>query len=127
MQAPGVGTVTKPGLPLPVGEPAINPVPRAMMIENIGEVARLYACAADADIEISIPGGEALAQKTLNPRLGIIGGLSILGTTGIVVPYSCAAWIAFDSSRRRCRARARHRAYRRRDGLDVRKGRAAAA
>jgi cobalt-precorrin-5B (C1)-methyltransferase len=89
----GVGTVTKLGLPLPVGEPAINPVPRAMMIENIGEVARLYAHAADADIEITIPGGEALAQKTLNPRLGILGGLSILGTTGIVVPYSCAAWI----------------------------------
>jgi cobalt-precorrin-5B (C1)-methyltransferase len=89
----GVGTVTKPGLPLPVGEPAINPVPRAMMVENIGEVARHYARAADADIEISIPGGEALAQKTLNPRLGIVGGLSILGTTGIVVPYSCAAWV----------------------------------
>ncbi len=89
----GVGTVTKPGLPLPVGEPAINPVPRTMMIENIGEVARLYACATAAEVEISIPGGETLAQKTLNPRLGILGGLSILGTTGIVVPYSCAAWI----------------------------------
>ncbi len=90
---PGVGTITKPGLPLPPGEPAINPVPRAMMIENIGEVARLYGCAGDAVVEISIPGGEELAQKTLNQRLGILGGLSILGTTGIVVPYSCAAWV----------------------------------
>jgi cobalt-precorrin-5B (C1)-methyltransferase len=90
---PGIGTVTKAGLPLPIGEPAINPVPRAMMIENINEVAHLLGCSADATIEISIPGGEALAQKTLNPRLGILGGLSILGTTGIVVPYSCAAWV----------------------------------
>ncbi len=90
---PGVGTITKPGLPLPPGEPAINPVPRAMMIENIKEVAELYGRGADAIVEISIPGGEALAQKTLNPRLGILGGLSILGTTGIVVPYSCAAWV----------------------------------
>ncbi|MGB8278243.1 MAG: cobalt-precorrin-5B (C(1))-methyltransferase [Methylovirgula sp.] len=90
---PGVGTITKPGLPLPPGEPAINPVPRAMMIDNITEVARLHGCAADAIVEISIPNGEELAQKTLNPRLGILGGLSILGTTGIVVPYSCAAWV----------------------------------
>lgn len=90
---PGVGTVTKPGLPLPPGEPAINPVPRAMMSANITEVAQLHGCAGDAIVEISIPGGEALAQKTLNARLGILGGLSILGTTGIVVPYSCAAWV----------------------------------
>ncbi len=90
---PGIGTITKAGLPLPVGEPAINPVPRAMIIENIAEVAGRNGCAGDAIVEISIPGGEALAQKTLNPRLGILGGLSILGTTGIVVPYSCAAWV----------------------------------
>jgi cobalt-precorrin-5B (C1)-methyltransferase len=90
---PGVGTITKPGLPLPVGEPAINPVPRAMISENLGEVARQQGCGADAIVEISVPDGEALAQKTLNPRLGILGGLSILGTTGIVVPYSCAAWV----------------------------------
>lgn len=89
----GVGTITKPGLPLPVGEPAINPMPRAMIAENIAEVARAHACAADAIVEIAIPDGEALTQKTLNPRLGILGGLSILGTTGIVVPYSCAAWV----------------------------------
>lgn len=89
----GVGTVTKPGLPLPIGEPAINPVPRAMIAENIGEVAQLFDRGADAIVEISIPGGEQLAQRTLNSRLGIVGGLSILGTTGIVVPYSCAAWV----------------------------------
>src|SRR5262249_50694098 len=90
----GVGTVTKPGLPLPPGEPAINPVPRQMMREGITEVAAARGETGDVEIEISIPGGEALAAKTLNGRLGIVGGLSILGTTGIVVPYSCAAWIA---------------------------------
>lgn len=89
----GVGTVTLPGLPVPPGEPAINPVPRRMMIDAIGEVARQYAANQDVAIEISIPGGEALAEKTWNPRLGIVGGLSILGTTGIVVPFSCSAWI----------------------------------
>ena len=85
----GVGTVTKAGLPVAVGEPAINPVPREMMRKVIEEQG-----GRDVEIEISIPGGEALAQKTWNPRLGIIGGLSILGTTGIVHPFSCAAWIA---------------------------------
>ncbi|HUI18630.1 MAG TPA: cobalt-precorrin-5B (C(1))-methyltransferase [Alphaproteobacteria bacterium] len=89
----GVGTVTKPGLPLPPGEPAINPKPREMMREAIAEVAREHHGRGDVVIEIAIPGGEALAQKTWNPRLGILGGLSILGTTGIVVPYSCSAWI----------------------------------
>jgi cobalt-precorrin-5B (C1)-methyltransferase len=89
----GVGTVTRPGLPLPPGEPAINPVPRRMMRDAIAEVAAASGRAADAEIEIAIPGGAALAAKTLNGRLGIVGGLSILGTTGIVVPYSCSAWI----------------------------------
>lgn len=89
----GVGTVTRPGLPLPPGEPAINPVPRRMICDAIAEVAAAAGCAADADVEIAIPGGETLAAKTLNGRLGIVGGLSILGTTGIVVPYSCSAWI----------------------------------
>ncbi|MFO1033103.1 MAG: cobalt-precorrin-5B (C(1))-methyltransferase [Hyphomicrobiales bacterium] len=84
----GVGTVTKPGLPLAVGEPAINPVPRRMMEEVAAELG------TGAEIEISIPGGAALAEKTWNPRLGIVGGLSVLGTTGIVNPFSCAAWIA---------------------------------
>ena len=89
----GVGTVTKAGLPLPPGEPAINPVPREMMRQAVAEVARAHGGRGDVTIEIAIPGGEALARKTWNPRLGILGGLSILGTTGIVVPYSCSAWI----------------------------------
>lgn len=83
----GVGTVTRPGLALPPGEPAINPVPRAMIAEA------LRGFAADLVVTLAIPGGEALARKTLNGRLGIVGGLSILGTTGIVIPYSCSAWI----------------------------------
>ncbi|WP_420394633.1 cobalt-precorrin-5B (C(1))-methyltransferase [Acuticoccus sp.] len=90
---PGVGTVTRPGLPVGVGEPAINPVPRAMIAAAIGEVAARHGVLADAMVTLSIPGGEALAQRTWNPRLGIVGGLSVLGTTGIVTPYSCAAWI----------------------------------
>ncbi len=90
----GVGTVTLPGLPVPPGEPAINPVPREMIRAAIAEVAEAHGGSGDVEIEISIPNGERLAEKTLNARLGIKGGLSILGTTGIVVPYSCAAWIA---------------------------------
>ncbi len=90
----GVGTVTRPGLPLAVGEPAINPGPRAMISQALDEVARACGQAApDALVTLSIPGGAALAAKTLNARLGILGGLSILGTTGIVVPYSCSAWL----------------------------------
>jgi cobalt-precorrin-5B (C1)-methyltransferase len=95
---PGVGIITRPGLPLPPGEPAINPVPRQMIRAALAEVAAATGSACDFRVEISIPGGEELARRTLNPRLGIVGGLSILGTTGIVVPYSCAAWI--DSIRR---------------------------
>src|SRR5580698_3205627 len=90
----GVGTVTRPGLAIPPGDPAINPVPRRMIRDAIAEVAALAQRAGDVEVEIAIPGGEELAAKTLNGRLGIVGGLSILGTTGIVVPYSCAAWIA---------------------------------
>ena len=89
----GVGTVTKPGLPVGVGEPAINPVPRAMITAVVAEVARAHGGTGDVEVEISVPDGAALATQTWNPRLGIIGGLSILGTTGIVVPFSCAAWI----------------------------------
>lgn len=82
----GVGTVTKPGLPLDVGEPAINPVPRQMIRDHLGQ-------GVDVEVTVSIKEGEKLAAQTMNPRLGIIGGLSVLGTTGVVVPYSCAAWI----------------------------------
>jgi cobalt-precorrin-5B (C1)-methyltransferase len=89
----GVGTVTRAGLPLAPGEPAINPAPRRMIKAAIGEVARMYGLGGDATVEISVPGGEKIAERTLNGRLGIVGGLSILGTTGIVVPFSCAAWI----------------------------------
>jgi cobalt-precorrin-5B (C1)-methyltransferase len=90
----GVGTVTRPGLPLAVGEPAINPAPRAMIRANLEEVAAKLGARADAVVEISIPGGERIAERTANGRLGILGGLSILGTTGVVIPYSCSAWIA---------------------------------
>lgn len=89
----GVGTVTLPGLPVAVGEPAINPVPRAMITEAVSAVAARHGARADAIVTIAIPGGEALAERTLNGRLGVVGGLSILGTTGVVVPYSCASWI----------------------------------
>jgi cobalt-precorrin-5B (C1)-methyltransferase len=112
----GVGTVTRPGLPVPPGEPAINPVPRRMICDAIAEVAAGTAgvppapslsekeksglargpregLGCDVEVEIGIADGERLAARTLNARLGIVGGLSILGTTGIVVPYSCAAWI----------------------------------
>src|SRR6516165_4604520 len=90
----GVGRVTRPCLPLAVGEPAINPAPRAMIRDTLREVADAN-CAPNPDVTvtISIPGGARLAEKTMNARLGIIGGLSILGTTGIVVPYSCSSWI----------------------------------
>ncbi len=82
----GVGTVTKPGLSVPPGEPAINPVPRQMIRAAIREITPL-----PLRVTLSIPGGEALAKKTFNPRLGIVGGLSILGTTGIVRPFSLPA------------------------------------
>lgn len=89
----GVGTVTRPGLPLAVGEPAINPVPRRMMLETVREVAEQHGAPSDVIVEIGVRDGERLAERTWNPRLGIVGGLSILGTTGIVIPYSCSAWI----------------------------------
>ena len=90
----GVGTVTLPGLPIAPGEPAINPVPRRMMTQTVEEMAARLGQAPDILVEISVPGGCEIAKRTWNPRLGIEGGLSILGTTGIVRPFSCAAWIA---------------------------------
>lgn len=134
---PGVGTVTLPGLPLAVGEPAINPMPRAMIEDNLRAAATLLdgvpagrdgsdgaeggasgGGSADAGgrtgarqsgqaddpsvpdvvVRVGIDRGDEIATHTLNPRLGILGGLSVLGTTGVVVPYSCSAWI--DSIRR---------------------------
>ena len=90
----GIGHVTRPGLPIAVGEPAINPVPREMMQAVVRDTAARLGERADITITLSVPNGAELALKTWNPRLGIIGGLSILGTTGIVRPFSCAAWIA---------------------------------
>lgn len=88
----GVGIVTKPGLDQPIGEAAINSIPRKMIRENLEEVLKCYGREnLGLDVTISVPGGEELAKKTFNGRLGITGGISILGTTGIVEPMSDAA------------------------------------
>ena len=89
----GVGMVTKEGLPIPPGEPEINPVPRQMMRDIVNETCAEHMLPPDVQITISIPDGEEIAKQTWNPRLGIVGGLSILGTTGVVHPFSCSAWI----------------------------------
>jgi cobalt-precorrin-5B (C1)-methyltransferase len=86
LRGEGVGLVTKPGLSVPMGEPAINPVPRRMIRDAVNEVTERAV-----SVTISIPGGQALADKTFNPRLGVVGGLSILGTSGIVRPFSTPA------------------------------------
>ncbi|MFP8964663.1 cobalt-precorrin-5B (C(1))-methyltransferase [Streptomyces nanhaiensis] len=88
----GVGVVTRPGLGLEVGGPAINPVPRAMISQAVGEVVDVAE--RGVDVTISVPDGEKRARKTTNARLGILGGISILGTTGIVRPFSTASWRA---------------------------------
>ena len=91
----GVGTITKPGLELPVGEPAINPGPRKMITQSVDQVLAQYRPGpVEIEANVFVPHGEALAEKTLNKRLGIIGGISILGTTGIVTPLSHDAYIA---------------------------------
>lgn len=84
----GVGTVTAKGLQCRQGEPAINPVPRKMIFENVKRICDAYGSQDALTIEISVPDGEEIAKKTYNPRLGILGGISILGTTGIVDPMS---------------------------------------
>jgi cobalt-precorrin-5B (C1)-methyltransferase len=86
----GVGVVTKPGLGLPVGGPAINPVPRAMITQAVAEVVGERGVL----VVVSVPDGERMARRTTNRRLGILGGISILGTTGIVRPFSTASWRA---------------------------------
>jgi cobalt-precorrin-5B (C1)-methyltransferase len=90
----GVGVVTLPGLGLPVGEAAINPVPRTSIEANLREAAAELLARDGLRVIISVPQGEEMARKTHNARLGILGGISILGTTGIVKPYSTAAWRA---------------------------------
>ncbi|SMP56348.1 cobalt-precorrin-5B (C(1))-methyltransferase CbiD [Anoxynatronum buryatiense] len=98
----GVGTVTRPGLPVPVGQPAINDAPRQMILANVKQVLEDHTAPQGRlisdthhryTVTISIPGGEALAKRTYNPKLGVVGGLSILGTTGIVEPMSQEAWV----------------------------------
>lgn len=90
----GVGTVTMPGLGLEVGGPAINPVPRRNIADNLREAAPQLLREHGIEVTISVPDGQVMARKTTNARLGILGGISILGTTGIVKPYSTAAWRA---------------------------------
>jgi cobalt-precorrin-5B (C1)-methyltransferase len=90
----GVGTVTRAGLMLAVGEPAINPVPRRMITEHLCQLADEHGYTGGFEVTIGVENGEQLALKTMNPRLGIVGGVSILGTTGIVRPFSCSAYIA---------------------------------
>ncbi|MEV4662788.1 cobalt-precorrin-5B (C(1))-methyltransferase [Micromonospora echinofusca] len=89
---PGVGTVTKPGLGLPVGGPAINDTPRRMIGQAVAEVVDLSE--VGVRVVVSVPRGEIMARKTTNRRLGILGGISILGTTGVVRPFSTASWRA---------------------------------
>lgn len=90
----GVGRVTLPGLPVAVGQPAINPVPRAQIEQAAREVLDHAGFAGEVRLTIEVEDGETIARHTLNPRLGIVGGISILGTQGIVKPFSHEAWKA---------------------------------
>ncbi len=91
---PGVGRITQPGLELPPGSPAINPVPRAMIIQGIALALGTEGTPTGIEVTVTVPDGEAIARKTLNARIGILGGISILGTTGVVRPMSTASWRA---------------------------------
>ena len=91
---PGVGTITQPGLELPPGSAAINPVPRRMIAEGVRIVLGTDWPEPGVEVTVSVPAGEELAKKTLNARIGVLGGLSILGTTGVVRPMSTASWRA---------------------------------
>ena len=117
----GVGTVTRPGLPLPPGEPAINPAPRADdPRQSRGGGGAASALGVDATVETSTPAARNIAERTANGRLGIVGGLSILGTTGVVTPYSVLGLDLLDHERGGRRASERLRPYRRRDRGNVR-------
>jgi len=94
LAGPGVGTVSKPGLSIAVGEPAINPVPRQMIRQAVAEALSNASGPLLLTVRLAVKDGEALAEKTLNHRLGVVGGLSILGSTGIVRPISAEAWTA---------------------------------
>ena len=94
LKGEGVGVVTQPGLRIPIGEPAINAVPRAMIRQAVSEVLETDAPDVGLDVEIGCEHGEAIALRTFNPRLGILGGISILGTTGVVEPKSLASFKA---------------------------------
>ena len=91
---PGVGTITQPGLELPPGSAAINPVPRLMIAQGVAVALGSDRPERGVEVSVSVPGGEELAKKTLNARIGILGGISILGTTGVVRPLSTASWRA---------------------------------
>jgi cobalt-precorrin-5B (C1)-methyltransferase len=93
---PGVGTVTRPGTGIEVGEPAVTRVPRRMMAESVSDAALSAGLEPDAGIvaQVSVTNGEEIAEKTTNARLGVLGGISILGSTGVVQPFSTAAWRA---------------------------------
>ena len=90
----GVGRVTKPGLGLEIGSAAINPTPKKMIVENVREVGKELLKKNGVSIKVSVPKGKELGPKTDNPRIGIMGGISILGTSGIVIPYSTASFAA---------------------------------
>jgi cobalt-precorrin-5B (C1)-methyltransferase len=90
----GVGRITKPGLPVPVGEPAINPVPREQIRSAVQEARQAAGLRSGVSLTVEVADGERIAAKTLNPRLGILGGISILGTRGTVKPFSCASYEA---------------------------------